>query len=146
MLASAASLAHWLANCRLRGRICLITRQVLAAPLPGAGSRSDDVPNMCQRHLFLSLSSFIHLLFFFFSFFFRLILVLLLFITLIGPKVFLCVFFHILSPFYYSPMSLAHNRSALPFKTAKKNSGGLGFRIHFRKNTLLFLLYTTIFR
>lgn len=66
MLASAASLAHWLANCRLRGRICLITRQVLAAPLPGAGSRSDDVPNMCQRHLFLSLSSFIHLLLFFF--------------------------------------------------------------------------------
>jgi hypothetical protein len=55
MLVSAANLAHWLVNCRQRGRICSITRQVLAAPLPGAGSRSDDGRICANDTSFLSL-------------------------------------------------------------------------------------------
>lgn len=60
MLVSAANLAHWLVNCRPRGHICSITRQVLAAPPPGVGSRSDVRRYVPTTPLFSP--SFLHLL------------------------------------------------------------------------------------
>lgn len=143
MLVSAANLAHWLVNCRQRGRICSITRQVLAAPLPGAGSRSDDGRICANDTSFLSLLFSPPVVCFYF----------------VSPALFLSSFFSLhyfdrnifwrvfsiyisfLSPLFLIIYSVTRSQqnSTVVFKTAKI-SGGLGYRILFRKNTVFLLL------